>query len=165
MPALPKQAQHDAGETQHRCDGQVDLACDYDQRHRQSHDSYFHDVTGERVLKIKAGQEVRREHSADHSTDQEQEHQQGLPGQQERLDSFHTFFLLEMMARCTPRVIKVSSTTAPIIAAPYSACNQNWETFMMFNAFSNVPSTMAPSMAPRMVPDPPKMLTPPTTTA
>ena len=57
MSALPEKAQNDAGQTQQRSDRQVNLACDDDQCHRQSHDGYFHNVTGERV-EVKAAQEV-----------------------------------------------------------------------------------------------------------
>src|SRR6266568_4946592 len=118
MPALPEKAQHDAGQTQQRSDRQINLASDDNQRHGEGHDGYFHDVTGERILKVKAAQEIRRENTADHHSNQEKEHKQSLPGNQERFDPFHTFFLLERIVRCTQRMIKASSTTAPIIAAP-----------------------------------------------
>ena len=58
-----------------------------------------------------------------------------------------------------------STATAMRMTTPYRAWSQNCDRRSRINALEMKPRNRAPSAAPTTVPDPPKILTPPTTTA
>ena len=62
-------------------------------------------------------------------------------------------------------MISASTVTAATIAVPSKKIFQNSEIFRSVKPLSIVATSSAPSVAPRTVPEPPKTLTPPITTA
>src|SRR5579863_5301325 len=168
---------HDAGrEAHHRRDRKVDLAADDHERHGQR-DNALLDRELEQIDEIAHAEEIARIETVQRDDrDQQREHRRfpasehrGRAGHRSAPRSFGAssrIFSSERAQRARRRCrMTASLATASKIKRPSTASSQNSLMPSRKRDCSKVPINTAPSIAPATVPEPPKMLTPPTTTA
>src|SRR5439155_9214038 len=171
--------QHAGRQAHDRGDREIDLAIDDQEGHGQRDDDLF-DLELEQIHDIADAEIDRRARQAERHDDDQEAEQQALPAAQpaQRRSGDHgspparaggglaiSFISVrahKARSRCR---MTASLDTASRISRPSSASRQNSLICRRKRLCSKVPIMMAPSMAPITVPEPPKMLTPPTTTA
>src|SRR5207253_6479256 len=162
-----------------RGDRDVDLAGDDDEGQAEGQQAH-EDVRRREVEQVRAVQEEARERPAPDPGPDDQHDEQRLPAcdclDQKPRRSAHASTVPSCAASSSARrrrrsiscrrcVIRASIVTATTIAVPSKKIFQNSEIFRSVKPSLIVATRIAPSTAPRTVPEPPNTLTPPMTTA
>src|SRR5262249_35717436 len=176
---LPDLRAADGGHGHRRGDGDVDFAGHNDEGESKG-EQPNEDVGGREVEEVGTAQEEARERPAPDAAAHDQHDQERFParkhalGHDGRLRQGAASWLRMRRAsarRCRRnascrRCLKIASNvTATTIAVPSKKIFQNSEIRSSVKPLSIVATRSAPSVAPSTVPDPPKTLTPPITTA